>query len=377
MKKKLIFYIAMSILMVGIAISTFFIINGFSNKYETNETKAFKEVLTLLEKSRNSNKKGYEIKFKEDFNYNQKTEDDEEVIDYKSHYLSEGLFNMSYEVSNPSDVSFQGGFESFFKNANGFISGTQIEKYEIENVETSKKDNSVLRNDNLNKGIDNTFIIDNDSNNVSVMSVTLYNDFNNKDNNVNDKFYGKISKNVLMDNVETKSFNTAVDKMMFVDVWDSTNTLLLLMHNTFVNFELSNSEKIFNYIKDKSFTYNRKDKTIEIKYMLSLDGSLKEEENNFNDVEILIEVDNESGEIVSFKFDLSKYLSSLLALEAEGATYFKADVNSYYIEGKIINNTLDRADTSSIQYKEYNDETKYDFIDQFINHAIPTREDIY
>ena len=111
--------------------------------------------------------------------------------------------------------------------------------------------------------------------------------------------------------------------------------------------------------------------------MLSLDGSLKEEENNFNDVEILIEVDNESGEIVSFKFDLSKYLSSLLALEAEGATYFKADVNSYYIEGKIINNTLDRADTSSLQYKEYNDETKYDFIDQFINHAIPTREDIY
>ena len=179
-----------------------------------------------------------------------------------------------------------------------------------------------------------------------------------------------------MDNVETKSFNAAVDKMMFVDVWDSTNTLLLLMHNTFVNFELSNSEKIFNYIKDKSFTYNRKDKTIEIKYMLSLDGSLKEEENNFNDVEILIEVDNESGEIVSFKFDLSKYLSSLLALEAEDATYFKADVNSYYIEGKIINNTLDRADTSSIQYKEYNDETKYDFIDQFINHALPTR-DIY
>ena len=52
------------------------------------------------------------------------------------------------------------------------------------------------------------------------------------------------------------------------------------------------------------------------------------------------------------------------------------NVNSYYIEGKIINNTLDRADTSSIQYKEYNDETKYDFIDQFINHALPTR-DIY
>ena len=92
MKKKIVFYIAMSIFMVGIAISTFFIINGFSNKYETNETKAFKEVLTLLEKSRNSNKKGYEIIFKEDFNYNQKTENDEEVIDYKSHYLSEGLF---------------------------------------------------------------------------------------------------------------------------------------------------------------------------------------------------------------------------------------------------------------------------------------------
>ena len=52
--------------MAAIAISTFFIINGFSNKYETNETKAFKEVLTLLEKSRNSNKKGYEIKFKEE-----------------------------------------------------------------------------------------------------------------------------------------------------------------------------------------------------------------------------------------------------------------------------------------------------------------------
>ena len=58
MKKNIVFYVTASILMAAIAISTFFIINGFSNKYETEETKVFKEVLTLLEKSRNSNKKG-------------------------------------------------------------------------------------------------------------------------------------------------------------------------------------------------------------------------------------------------------------------------------------------------------------------------------
>lgn len=58
MKKNIVFYVTASILMAAIAISTFFIINGFSNKYETNETKTFKEVLTLFEKSRNSNKKG-------------------------------------------------------------------------------------------------------------------------------------------------------------------------------------------------------------------------------------------------------------------------------------------------------------------------------
>ena len=44
--------------------------------------------------------------------------------------------------------------------------------------------------------------------------------------------------------------------------------------------------------------------------------------------------------------------------------------------GKIVNNTLTRKDTSGVEYKEYTDETKYDFVDQFINHAIPTSEDI-
>ncbi len=32
--------------------------------------------------------------------------------------------------------------------------------------------------------------------------------------------------------------------------------------------------------------------------------------------------------------------------------------------------------TSGVEYKEYTDETKYEFVDQFINHAIPTSEDI-
>ena len=52
--------------MASIAVAVFLIIKSTREKYETGETKAFKEVLTLLENNREkSNKKGYEIKFKE------------------------------------------------------------------------------------------------------------------------------------------------------------------------------------------------------------------------------------------------------------------------------------------------------------------------
>ena len=35
---------------------------------------------------------------------------------------------------------------------------------------------------------------------------------------------------------------------------------------------------------------------------------------------------------------------------------------------------LTKKDTSNIQYEEYSDETKYDFVDQVNNHTIPVIE---
>lgn len=377
MKKKIIFYVCVSLLMASIAIAVVLVVKSVKEQYETEETKAFKEVLTLLESNRDkSNKKGYEITFKEDFNYAQKLDENDVITDYTAHYVADGAFTLSYETADAKSVSFTGGFESFFKNANGFMSGTQVECHEIHNEEKDKTNNTVIRSEEINRGTTNNFIIDADQN-ITVLSETTYLDLGNPNNDIKDQFYGKIARTVLDDNIETKSFTKAVDKMMFVDVWDSTNTLLLLMHNTFVNFDSSNYENIYNYIKKKNFKYERTDNTIVIKYTLSLDSALKEEENNFNDAEIEIEVDNKTGEILHFKFDLSKYLASLLALDEEGSTYFKANVSSYYIEGRIVNNTLDRKNTENVTYIEYNDASKYDFIDQFINHALPTREDVY
>ena len=377
MKKKIIFYVCISLLMASIAVAVFLIIKSTREQYETGETKAFKEVLTLLENNREkSNKKGYEIKFKEDFNYAQKLDDNEQITDYTAHYVSDGVFLLSCEASDAKNLTFEGGFESFFKNANGFMSGNQVECHEIHNVETEKSSNKEIRKEDINRGTSNKFIIDADSN-ISVMSETTYLDLSNPKNDVKDSFNGKIARSVLYDSVESKSFSNAVDKMLFVDAWDQTNTLLTLMHKTFKEMVSSNYENLYNYIKNKSFSYERKDKSIVIKYKLSLDSSLKEEANDFNDAEIEIEVDNNTGEILIFKFYLSKYLSSLLALYAGGAVSFNADVKSYYIEGKIINNTLTREDTSSVSYTEYNADNKYDFVDKFMNHALPTREDIY
>ena len=378
MKKKIIFYVCMALLMISAAVTTVVIVKVFSNKYETEETKAFREVLTLLENNRDkSNKKGYDIKFSEDFSYEQKIEENDNIIDYSSHYKSEGVFNLSYETADPKSVSIGSGFESFFNNSTGFMLGNQSEQYEIHNVETDKDSNNASRTDDLKYKTNNNFIIENDQNNISVMSETTYSDLKDSNNDVNDKFYGKIAKSVLNDNIESKSFNTAVDQILFVDAWDSTNTLLMLLHNTFKDLDSNDFEKIYNYIKNKNFSYNKTDNSIVVKYEISINPSLKEEDNDFKNAELELEVDNKTGEIIRFKIDLSKFLESILGLEAEGSTYFKSEINSYVIEGKIINNTLTKADTSSIVYKEFGSEDVYDFIDQFINHALPTREDVY
>ena len=52
-------------------------------------------------------------------------------------------------------------------------------------------------------------------------------------------------------------------------------------------------------------------------------------------------------------------------------------VNEYYIEGNFINEQLTRFETTNTTYNKYNEDNKYEFIDDFMVHALPTREDIF
>ena len=208
------------------------------------------------------------------------------------------------------------------------------------------------------------------------MSNTAYNNLSDSSKNVEDSFAGKISRDILIDNVDDSGLNKAVDKIMYIDVWDSVNTLLGLMHKELNNFDKNNYKVLYDYIKDRNFIISKDDSSININFEISLDKTLNEEKNNYDNASVEMKVDNKTGEIKNFKIDLSKYLASILQEESNNSIYFKSNVKSYVINGKIINSILTRPETN-VSYTEYTEDNKYDFIDRFINKALPVREDIY
>lgn len=341
--------------------------------YENENTKVFKEVLGLVEESR-TNKKGYSVSFLQDFNYDEKKELEYEISNYKAHYTSQGSFMLSYEGK---DVNIEKGLDGFIKNANGFMSGNQSEKHEISNEETTKDTKEVIRKETINRGVDNTFIYDTNASNISVMSETTYIDYSDRNKDVQDKFYGTIAKGTLMDSIEINNLKAAIDKLMFIDVWDSVNILLGLTHTTFVDLGSKGYEDIYKYLENKNFSFERGKDSITVKYTIDVDDELKATtENKYKDVEFTFEIDTETKEISYFKFDLSKYLASVFESENDGKSV-TSTVNNYYIEGKFLNTTLNRRLTANNLYKTYDEETKYDFVDDFMAYALPVKEDFY
>lgn len=342
-----------------------------SMNYENENTKVFKEVLNLVEENR-ANKRGYNVSFVQDFNYDEKKELENEISNYKAHYYSQGSFLLSYEGKN---INIEKGIDGFIKEGSGFISGVQTEKHEIINEETTKDTKELIRKEVINHGVDNSFIYDTDANNVSIMSETKYIDYSDRSKDIDDKFYGTIAKDTLMDTIDAANLKTAIDQLMFIDVWDSVNVLIELMHNTFVDLNSKGYEDIYKYLENKNFSFERKDDIISIKYTIDVDDSLKATtENKFNDVEIQFEIDTETKDISYFKFDLSKYFASLFASENDEKTV-TSKVNNYYIEGKFLNKPINRTTTSNSLYTKYDEETKYDFVDDFMAYALPIKED--
>jgi len=371
-KKSLIYYLCMSVLMACIGITVAVTINA---KYEEEKVTALKKALIVLEDIGNSNKKGYEINFVKDIDYNEKEDDNEIVSDYNAHYESSGSFKLSFESDESKKVTLTNGFQSFFENGKGFISGTQSESHVINNSEINKKTNETIRKENYNYSVSNEYIIDNNEN-ISVYSSTKYANNIDTTKTTTDSFAGKINKNVLFETVELSIFNTAIDQIMFIDVWDDVNSLLKLIYNSLTKIDYNNKQELSNFIKNKNFSFKINNDNIQISYMIDLDDKLTSGvDNNYENIYFSMELDNNTKEIKNFKFDLSNYYGSILKYDTNNSME-TAKINNYYIEGKIVNNTLTRKDTSSVEYKEYTDETKYDFVDQFVNHAIPTSEDI-
>ena len=160
-KKSLIYYLCMSVLMACIGITVAVTINA---KYEEEKVAALKKALIVLEDIGNSNKKGYEINFVKDIDYSEKEDDNEIVSDYNAHYESSGSFKLSFESDESKKVTLTNGFQSFFENAKGFISGTQSESHVINNSEINKKTSETIRKENYNYSLSNENIIDNNEN---------------------------------------------------------------------------------------------------------------------------------------------------------------------------------------------------------------------
>ena len=378
MRKRIIIVGISSLMLMAIIIVTVVgIVLANNKRYETEDTKTFKSALELIEANKyNSNQKGYSINFIQEFSYEQKIEEEESIIDFDISYESDGEFILSYETNDAKNVNLEKGFSSIIKNSNGFVSGVQNETHEINNKENNKQTNETVRQDSLKYSTSNYFVVDTNESNISVLSNTSYKNLSDSSKDVNDIFAGKISRSVLVDTIDDEGINKAVDKIMFIDVWDSVNTLLALMHKQLNNFDVNNYKALYDYIKDRNFSFSKDDNSINIKFEMSLDKTLNEEKNNYDNVFVEMKIDNKTGEIQKFKIDLSKYLTSILEEESKSSIYFKSNVRSYVIDGRIINSTIQRPETN-VSYTEYTEDNKYDFIDRFINKALPVREDIY
>ena len=350
------------------------VFNSNKPKADNKNVSVFKEAVNALNENQSFNKKGYEINFIENFDYEQKENTEQTTVDYKAHYEAKGEFRLSYENNTSNKISLEGGFQGLLQNGIGFISGVQSEKHVIQNNEINKATNEAIKKDDYDYTVNNNFVIDTTANNLEVYSKTDYLD--NKDNtkNTNDSFSGKITKELLMNTYSLDKLNGGIEQLMFIDVWGNVNSLIELIYSSYKNVDLSNDEGLAKIIENSGFKFEKENDIIKITFSLDLNDEFKSEKNNYDAIDFLIEVDTKAKEVRYFRFDLAKYLASILKGDSDTGV---AKVNNFYIDGKIINNTLNRTNLRPEEYKEYNEETKYEFLDEFVNHAIPGREDRY
>ncbi len=374
-KNKIIYYLCISLLMLGFGVVIAIIINSFGNKYETNEAKTMKNALVILDENRSSNKKSYEISFVQDVEYEEKKDTDLEIINYKAHYKSNGSFVLSYEVADSKKIDLSNGFKSFLDDGVGFMSGNQSEIHIIQNEEIDKATNEKTRSENYNYTLGNKFVIDNRET-IKVLSETMYHN-NLDDNKKNYSFYGKINKETLMSCFESERFNEALNRMLFIDFWSDVNNLMNYLQKTFKEVNYNDSESVYKLIETMNINVEEANDAINLYFELDLDDSFKNEKNNYKNILVNLRINKESKNVDYFKFDLSNYLFSILKTDPSNSGVFSSNVNDYIIQGKILNDTLNNKEEANVSYKEYDESNKFDFIDDFVQDALPVHEDIY
>ena len=374
-KNKIIYYICISLLMVGLGVLIAVIINSFNNKYETAETKSMKNALIILDENRNNNKKSYDISFVQDVEYEEKEDTDSEIINYKAHYKSNGSFTLSYEVTDSKKIDLSNGFKSFLDDGVGFMSGNQSESHIIQNEEIDKATNEKTRSENYNYSLGNRFVIDN-RDTIKVLSETMYHD-NATDKKNNYNFYGQINKETLLSAFDSERFNEALNHMLFIDFWSDVNYLMNYLQKTFKEVNYNDSESVYKLIETMDINVEEANDAINLYFELDLDDSFKNEKNNYKNILVNLRINKESKNVDYFKFDLSNYLFSILKSDPSNSGVFSSNVNDYIIQGKIINDTLNNKEEANVTYKEYDESNKFDFIDDFVQDALPVHEDIY
>ena len=338
------------------------------------EAKIVKQLLTGLSEDANQyHKKSYEISFKEKYNVESKSKSELVDNDFSISYEGEGSVQLSYKIDTNEKIGPE--ISNLTEFGNGYLTGVQKEKLTYYNKEDSD-DNRLDRTEDINYDMKHEFIIKVDDNDYYAVGKRNYTDYNNSNNNKNDSFYGKIDKEVFKNSVSNERMTKTIQKLMYMDTWKYVEQLSSLSNNFFKELNFSNAKAVNTFIKNHEIKIVENGKNVKVSFTLDtakIASKLSDIKKNFDYLPKIygtMEIEKETGNVIHFEYNLSNYLLAIFMKSGENKPYYKANVDEFIIEGKILNTTLEDL-TIDKEFKEYNEDNKQEFLKQFQEYVIP------
>ena len=342
----------------------------FTYKHYSYEAKIVKQLLIgLSEGASQYNKKSYEISFKEKYDVESKSSKDLSENDFAISYEGEGSVKLSYNISKSDKID--SAISNLVEFGNGYLTGVQKEKLTYYNKEDTKN-----RVDDIKYDMDHEFIIKVDDNDYYAVGNKKYTDYNNSKNNLDNSFYGKIDKEIFKNTVSDERMKKSIEKLMYMDTWKYIEQLSSLSNNVFKDWELSNAKSVNTFIKNHEIKIEEEENSVNVRFSLDtakIASKLSDLEKDFSYLPKIygkMKIEKETGNVLHFEYDLSNYLLAIFMKSGEDKPYYKANVEEFIIEGKVLNTTLEDL-TIDKKFTEYYEENKLEFLKQFQEHVIP------